>query len=199
MTVHAPTDGLVYYGRCDRGHWSAAAVASKLHKGGVIMSDEVFITVVAPEPLQVRATVDEKDFAALSLASEPKGLVIPAFDPDRRLPARLVSILPVPREAGKFEIVASFNLDSAKPAIKPGMAGSVKFVAYRNDSALVVPATAVFEDDSTGLITRYIYLAKPGPDGTYPRRTIKTGKTVGGKTEILAGLAERDEILSSKP
>jgi HlyD family secretion protein len=199
MTVHAPTDGLVYYGRCDRGYWSASAVAGKLHKGGVIMSDEVFVTVVAPEALEVRATVDEKDFAALSLASEPKGLAIPAFDPERRLPARLVSILPVPRDPGKFEIVVSFNLDSAKPAIKPGMAASVKFVAYRNDRALVVPATAVFEDDSTGSITRYVYFAKPGPDGAFPRRTVKTGKTAGGKTEILDGLVERDEILASKP
>ena len=25
MTVHAPADGLVYYGRAERGHWSAAA------------------------------------------------------------------------------------------------------------------------------------------------------------------------------
>ncbi len=199
MIVHAPTDGLIYYGRCDRGHWSAAATAAKLHKGGVIAPDEVFITVVAQEPLQVRAAVDEKDFAALSLAGDPKGFVMPAFDPERRLPARLVSILPIPRDAGKFEAVASFNLDSAKPAIKPGMACTVKFVPYRNDHALVVPRAAVFEDDSTGSITKFVYLAKPGPDGKFPRRDIKTGKTIDGKTEILQGLTEHDEILMTKP
>ena len=52
MTVHAPADGIVYYGRNDHGTWpGAAAVSSKLRKGGVIMADEVFITVVPPRPL----------------------------------------------------------------------------------------------------------------------------------------------------
>ena len=51
MTVHAPADGFVYFGRCERGHWSAAATAAqKLHKGGSIVADEVFMTVVAPRP-----------------------------------------------------------------------------------------------------------------------------------------------------
>ena len=69
MTVHSPADGLVYYGRCDRGHWpSAAATAQKLQKGGVIAPDEVFITVVAARPIDIRATVDEKDLLRLDRA-----------------------------------------------------------------------------------------------------------------------------------
>src|SRR5262249_30391925 len=49
MTIHAPTDGLVYYGQGDRGRWTTAAVmAAKLRKGGVRRPNEVFIPVVAP-------------------------------------------------------------------------------------------------------------------------------------------------------
>ena len=66
-------DGLVYYGRCERGHWSAAATAPKLHKGGVIAPDEVFITIVAPRPVDIRATVDEKDLSALTQPSRAEG------------------------------------------------------------------------------------------------------------------------------
>ena len=52
MTVHAPADGLVYYGRPERGQWTSAnAAAQKLHKGGIIPPDEVFITVVAARPI----------------------------------------------------------------------------------------------------------------------------------------------------
>jgi len=66
MTVHAPADGLVYFGRCDRGHWPAAgATGQKLQKGGIIAPDEVFITVVAVRPIDIRATVDEKDLLAM--------------------------------------------------------------------------------------------------------------------------------------
>ena len=106
MTVRAPADGLVYYGRPERGQWtSASAAAQKLHKGGIISPDEVFITVVAARPIDIRATVEEKDLAALSRPAELKGRVTPTSDPDLHLAARLASILTVPREAGKFEAI----------------------------------------------------------------------------------------------
>jgi multidrug efflux pump subunit AcrA (membrane-fusion protein) len=199
LTVHAPADGLVYYGRPDRGQWSAAAIASKLHKGGVIAPDEVFITVVAPRPIAVRATVDEKDLHALGQPNEIKGIVTPTFDPAKRLPARLTGVLSVPREAGKFEATIAVDIAEDKYPITPGMACTVKFVPYRKEEALTLPSTAVFDDDSADIITHYVYLAKPGNDGKFLKQWIKTGKTSGGKTEILEGLSQGDEILVSKP
>jgi HlyD family secretion protein len=199
LTVHAPADGLVYYGRPERGQWSAAAIAPKLHKGGVMAPDEVFITIVAPRPIAIRATVDEKDLRALIQPREQKGIVIPTFDPDQRLPARLASVLPVPREAGKFEAVIAYDTGEDKSAIKPGMACTVKFVPYRKEEALIVSSAAVFEDDSADIITKYVYFAKPDRDGKFTKQWIKAGKTANGKTEILEGLAAGDEILASKP
>lgn len=200
MTVHAPADGLVYFGRCDRGQWtSAGAAAAKLHKGGVIMADEVFMTIVAPRPLDVRANVDEKDLAGLTRKAELKGVVTSTFDPTRRLPGRLASIVPVPHEAGKFEAVISVEIGDDLAALKPGMACSVKFVPYRKDEALTIPALAVFEDESDDSLDHYVYLAKVDQNGKHTKRKVTTGKTAQGKTEILAGLAEGDEVLTSKP
>src|SRR5262249_17112477 len=148
MTIHAPTDGLVYYGQCDRGRWTtAAAMAAKLRKGGNLLPDEVLITIVAPRPLALRASVDEKDLAALTQRAELKGVVTPAFDPDRRLPGRLASIASVPREPGKFEAVIAVEPGEDLAALKPGMAGTIKFVPYRTDDALTAPSTAVFDHD----------------------------------------------------
>jgi HlyD family secretion protein len=197
--VHAPADGLVYYGRCERGHWSAASVAARLHSGGAILPDEVFMTVVSPQALLIRATVDEKDLANLTGPQDLTGLVIPASDPDRRLPARLTGVVPVPRDGGKFEATFAVDLEPQQSAIKPGMACTIKVVPYRNQDALVVPATAVFEDDSGDAFTRFVYLARTDATGKHPKRPIKTGKTALGKTEVLGGLAPNDEILSSKP
>ncbi len=200
MTVHAPADGLVYFGRCDHGHWaSAAAVASKLHWGGTILPNEVFMTIVAPRPVDIRATVDEKDLAALTQRGELKGLATSTLDPARRLPARLSSVVPVPHEAGKFEAVIAVEIGADLALLKPGMACSVKFVPYRKDDALTVPATAIFEDESDDALSHYVYLAKADQNGRYPKRRITTGKTAQGKTEILEGLAEGDEILTAKP
>ena len=199
LTVHAPADGLVYYGRCDRGHWSAAIMAAKLRKGGVIAPDEVFITVVASRPLAIRATVDEKDLHYLIQPDVLKGSVTPTFDPERRLPCRLKSVLSVPREAGKFEAVFAVELGLHDATIRPGMACTVKLVPFHKDDALTVPSTAVFADDSADVRTHYIYLATPDKDGKFPRHQVKTGKTSGGKTEILDGVAAGDEIFASKP
>jgi multidrug resistance efflux pump len=200
MTIHATADGLVYYGQCDRGHWTtAAAMSSKLRKGGIIQPDEVLITIVAPRPLAIRAGVDEKDLAALTQRTELKGVVTPAFDPDRRLPGRLTSIVSVPREAGKFEAVIAVEPADDLAALKPGMACSIKLVPYRKTDALTVPSTAVFEDDSEDTPVHYVYLAKADREARYPKRLVTTGKTANSRTEIKNGLAEGDEILTSKP
>ena len=46
-------------------------------------------------------------------------------------------------------------------------------------------------------MTHVVYL--PGKQGKPEKRTVKTGKTAGGKTEILTGLRAGDEVLGSKP
>jgi multidrug efflux pump subunit AcrA (membrane-fusion protein) len=200
MIVHSPADGLVYYGRAERGQWtSSSATGQRLHKGGIISPDEVFLTVVNPRPVDIRATVEEKDLYALIQPKELKGLVTPSFDPDRRLSARLMSVLPVPRESGKFDAVIAVDLGADQTAIKPGMAATIKFVPYRKDDALIVPSTAVFEGDSADSITYYVHIAKPNLDGKFPKRPIQIGKKADGKTEIRNGLVEGDEILTSKP
>jgi len=200
MTVRAPADGLVYYGRPERGQWSSsAAAAQKLHKGGTIPPDEVFITIVAARPIAIRATVEEKDLAALSRPAELKGRVTPTSDPDLHVAGRLAGILTVPSTPGKFEAMIDVDLDDVKPAIKPGMACSVKFTLYRKDNALAVPARAVFEDDATDEPSYFVYLSKADKDGKHPRRTVKIGKKSSTKTEIIEGLAEGDAILASRP
>ena len=163
------------------------------------MPDEVFMTIVAPRPLAVRASVDEKDLAALTQRAELKGTVISIFDPERRLPARLSSVVPVPHEAGKFEAVITVEVGEDLAALKPGMACSIRFVPYRKDDALTVPSTAVFDDESEDGAYHFVYLAKAAHGVKYPKQKVTTGKTAGGKTQIIAGLAAGDEILTAKP
>ncbi len=199
MIIHAPADGLVYYGRNDHGNWpGAAGMASKLRKGGVVMADEVLITVVAPRPLIVRASVEEKDLQNLAGHTEVRGRATPTADPALSLPARLSSLTTVPREPGKFDIIADVQPGPDAALIKPGMVCSLRLTTYRAHDALSVPSTAVFEDESDdGSITHVVYIH--GKDGKPEKHPVKVGKTAGGKTEILAGLHAGDELLSNKP
>jgi HlyD family secretion protein len=194
MTVRAPADGVVYYGKCVRGQWTtAAAVGPKLQDGGILAPGEVLMTVVSARPAFVRATVEEKDLHALH--PEMRGKAVPAGYPDLKLPARLVRISTVPQTAGMFDARVDVDLDDQAEVLTPGMAVSVKLVAFRKDDALTVPSTAVFSDDDDE--TRYVY--RPAPDGKPEKRPVKVGKTGGGKTEIIEGLKEGDEILTAKP
>jgi multidrug efflux pump subunit AcrA (membrane-fusion protein) len=199
FTIHAPADGLVYYGRDDHGNWpGAGAMASKLRKGGAILADEVFITVVAPRPLVIRSAVDEKELHHLAGRSELKGRATPAAEPALSLPVRLTRLVSAPREPGRFEVLADVELNADAALIKPGMVCNLTFTTYRARDALAVPASAVFQDEAEdGSVTQMVYM--PGKDGKPAKRTVRVGKTSGGKSEILDGLAAGDEILANKP
>ena len=108
-------------------------------------------------------------------------------------------MLPVPREPGKFDVVFDLDISEVQPVIKPGMACSVKLVVYRKADALTVPASSVFEDELAEPLAHYVYLANRHKDGKHPKRQVKIGKSAGGKTEIVDGLVEGDEILTAKP
>src|SRR5262249_3080851 len=58
MTIRAPVDGIVYYGRSQHGQWTTAAtVAAKLQPGGIVMPAETIVTVVTPRPYFIHAVV----------------------------------------------------------------------------------------------------------------------------------------------
>lgn len=194
LAVKAPADGIVYYGKCVHGQWATAAlVAPRLVRGGQLQPEEVFMTVVSPRPLSVEATVEEKDLHLLK--PDQKAKVTPAGYPDVKLTGRLTKVSHVPQTPGSFEARLSVEPGESAEAVTPGMACTVKVAAYHKDDALTVPASAVFTDDGDE-DTRYVYLKK----GAKPeKKTVKVGHSSGGKTEIVEGLQEGDEILTSKP
>jgi multidrug efflux pump subunit AcrA (membrane-fusion protein) len=193
LTVKAPADGLAYHGRYVNGQWMVASgmQGPKLLGGGPIMSDEVFLTIVAPRPLAVRAEVEEKDLHGLKTGVAAK--VTPTAFPDKKLTGKLVKKAAAPLN-GRFVVRIELE-DETSEGIVPGMSCSVRIVTAQKDAALTVPASAVFTDDDEE--TRYVYLA--AASGKPEKKTVKVGLTVGERVEILDGLAEGDEILATKP
>jgi multidrug efflux pump subunit AcrA (membrane-fusion protein) len=188
MTVRSPADGVLYHGKCVHGAWNSATVTPKLQRSGTLTADEVFMTVVKTRPLVVEATVDEKDLHWVKTGM--KGTAVPAGFPDLRLPVELAHLSAVPQSAGSFAAVFKVDAARAPEAIVPGMACTVKLVAYRNDTALTLPSSAVFSDDDE---EHHVY--RPGGD----KVPVQVGKTANDRTEVLGGLKEGDEVLASKP
>ena len=192
IPLKAPRSGIVYYGRQHDGAWTTAAVAAKAMVGqGVPVGDLVF-TVVDPERVAFRAKVDEKDLHLL--APGLKGRVEPAGFPDTESAITLESATAVPRD-GKVDarFIVSVPAGGVKPL--PGMTGSARCQVYSRPDAVTLPSTAIFRDDDG---RRIVWL--PGKDGApAEKRVVRTGRTSGGKTEILEGIAAGEAVRSSRP
>lgn len=192
LAVKAPADGLAYHGRFVRGQWTVPAgpQGPALLRGGVVMPGDVFITVVAPTPLVVRAEAEEKELPGLKAGTA--GKVTPTADPEKKLGAKLTRIAAAP-QGGKFEL--RIELDGKAAGLVPGMTCAARFVTARKEDALTVPASAVFEDDDEA---KYVY--RPAKGSGRPRKqVVKVGITAGDRVEIVEGLTAGDEILASKP
>ncbi|HUT91788.1 MAG TPA: HlyD family efflux transporter periplasmic adaptor subunit, partial [Thermoguttaceae bacterium] len=195
MIVTAPADGIVYYGRCVRGKWSgAASVAEKLRPGGSILANDVFMTIVKPGPMFVRAAVPEKELHWIR--PELKGTGRPTAFPDMRLAAAVAEVDPIPSSAGSFEARIRVSLKKQAEAIMPGMECSVKLVPYLNKKALTVPATALGTDP---LDDQKHYVVRVGKDEKQKKQRVVIGKKAGDRVEILKGLSEGDEVLLEYP
>jgi hypothetical protein len=188
LTVRAPFDGILYHGKFQRGQWTfPESLASRLVMHGVVNFEETLMTVVKARPVAMRVTVDEKDAHWFKVGVH--GTARLAFQPDRKLTASVTSAAPVPASPGQFACQIAVDLGDGDSEAVPGMAVSVKFVLYSKKDALAVPAACVHEEDDKH------FVCFPSADGGENRREVTVGRTDDGRTEILTGLREGDQIL----
>lgn len=195
MTYKAPVTGIVYYGRCTRGKWSNLDTAfEKLRRGGHVMNEDVFMTIVEPRPLVVRTTIPERHIQHVKPGM--KGIVQPTGFPDAKLTAIVDRINAAPFGSQGFDAVVNVALDESSPPVVPGMTCELRIVPYRKSEALTIPAAALGTDDQDPL--KY-HVCVPGKDGKPDKRPVTIGKRADKQVEILKGLAEGDEILAECP
>ena len=192
MVLRAPVDGIVYHGQADRGQWNTTAISSRLRPHGVIQPKEVLMTIVSSRPVFLHADVEEKDLH--SLKEGLSGQVIPVGFPSQKLAARLKRLSLVPRTTGSFEARIAVEIPENDETILPGMTATAKFITYRNETALLIPTTAISHEEGNDVA--YVYLQT---DTGSVKTEIETGKVKGEKTEVLSGLKAGAEILATKP
>ncbi|NNE92327.1 MAG: HlyD family efflux transporter periplasmic adaptor subunit [Verrucomicrobiales bacterium] len=182
LTVKAPHDGIVYYGAASRGKWAtAAAVEKKLVPGGKVMPREIFMTVVDPNQLQIRASVPETKLKDL----EPglSGTANPTWNPEDEFNTRLQSISYIPLATNTFDAVLTTPKQGGDQ-IYPGMTAKIRIEIYMNEKAVAVPKKAVKKEGKGHFVTM--------KDGK--KKKVKVGKSSATMTEILEGLKAGDEI-----
>lgn len=191
LQVTAPIAGIVYYGSCQLGRWNGGGEAArKLIPGGKVGPQEVIMTVVNPDRLVARISVAESElsYVAAGLAGE----AAPAFNPGKKLPAKILESSLVPLAAGGFGALVGIE-NSEGLTLMPGMSCRVSFANVEKPDALIVPKTAVFTDNNEKVV--YVVTGDEKP----ARRAVKIGFSNDLSTEIVDGVAEGDKITLTKP
>jgi HlyD family secretion protein len=183
MTIKAPVAGIVYYGRCTKGKWSATSVGPKLAADGKIAADEIIMTIVDPKELLVRVSVSEKDFGLLG--GGLTGVAIPTAFGDKQLRVTLDKFSTIPSATGQFAATLSVSGDLG--AVVAGMTCKTTLKVHDNPKAITVPTGAIAKDAGK----QFVYVSKAG---ARVKRPVKTGRTHAGKTEITKGLAKGDIV-----
>jgi len=186
LEARAPVSGLVYYGQADLGRWTTGALVSKkLLPAGKLLPNEVFLTIVNPARLQLRATAGEADFARLRPGL--KAEATPAAAPHLKLPATLEQIGAIPLPGGGFEAILSF-----KPAngvkLVPGLNAKVTFRDVPKGPILLIPKSAVATEPAQKSVR---LKTKSGEE----KRAVKTGDADDTMIEIIDGLQEGDLVI----
>ncbi len=194
MTVKAPAAGIVYYGKCTRGKFTAGSTSSSLTPGKSLAAGSTVMTIVRPRPMFVRTTVPEK--ALHQVSAGVKGKATPVGYPEMKLTAIVDRVAGIPLSAGGFDARITVAINHKAEALVPGMKCKVKLTAYENEEALTIPVKALMTNEKNDE-KKYVYFLNK--KGKPKKRPVQVGHRTAEKVEILKGLAEGDKILLERP
>jgi HlyD family secretion protein len=195
MTVKAPQDGVVYYGRAVDGKWTGTqSMIESLRAGGNASPRSVLMTIVQVRPLKVLSTVAEKN--VVDMKPGAAATIVPTANEDAKIEAKIAGKSAVPVGQGDFSLEVEVT-GEAPEWLVPGMTGKVKVTTYEKENALTVPDSAVRTDEEDEE-KKYVLVQVEGQDEP-ERRDVKVGKTHKGKTEILEGVKAGDKVVLGEP
>jgi HlyD family secretion protein len=196
MKIKAPTDGYVYFGRCQRGKFNEiTSLTESLRRGGNALPHHVLMTIVEPRPLLIHSTVSEDRLQYVRNGMD--GRASPTGYPDIKLDVTVDEVGKIPVSMGSFDLQLSLDLeDQLSKVILPGMACKIKLTPYSKSDALIVPPKLVSTDPLDDE-KHFVYLQTK--DGKSEKHEVTTGKQNDKQMEILKGLSEGDKILLEAP
>jgi Cu(I)/Ag(I) efflux system membrane fusion protein len=173
VTVATPAGGVIR----TLGVRSGMAVAPGQTLAEVNGLSVVWLEAAIPEAMAGAARV-----------GQPAAATLAAF-PGETFNGRVTALLPQ-AQADTHTLTARIELANPRGRLRPGMFATVQ-LGDEPKPALLVPSEAVIR---TGRRT-LVMLARPG--GRFLPAEIRVGREAGGRTEVLAGLAEGDQVVAS--
>ncbi|MDF8335488.1 efflux RND transporter periplasmic adaptor subunit [Novosphingobium cyanobacteriorum] len=126
--------------------------------------------------------------AGLVRTGQGASATLAAF-PGETFAGRVAAILPA-AQADSHTLTVRIELVNRGGRLRPGMFAQVIF-AGDGKPALLVPSEAVIRTGARALVMLAL------PDGRYRPAEVRIGREGGGRTEVLAGLAAGEKVVSS--
>ena len=158
-----------------------------VRNGMTVMAGQTLAEVNGVRRVWLNAALPEAMAGRVRLG-EPATAVLAAY-PGETFAGRVTATLPQ-AQADSRTLTARIELANPSGRLRPGMFASVQFGGMAQP-ALLVPSEAVIR---TGRRT-LVMLA--GPGGRFRPAEIQAGREAGGRTEVLAGLTEGEQIVAS--
>ena len=152
-------------------------------------------TLVDMSSNEIEVDVNE-DYIARVKARQIVTAELDAY-PDWKIPCHVRTIIPTAdRQKATVEVRISF--DKLDPRILPDMGVKVSFLsqeaanAAKNPARITVPQTAVRDDSGQ----KIVFLVR---GNQIERHAVKVGESVGGSTQVIAGLSAGDTVVVNGP
>ncbi len=136
----------------------------------------------------VRAALADRDVVRVK-AGDTADVMLDAF-PDRRFAAKIIEVAAAADpQTGTYEMKLSVDPQGAR--FVQGLVAKVLLADPEAESVAVVPVTSLLEAD--GRVATVFVVAK---DGIAKRVAIRTGRLIGERMEVTAGLALGDRVVT---
>jgi HlyD family secretion protein len=165
------------------GAAAAQAVANPSRPGGT-----QFLVLDNVDEFQVVMAYTETDAAGIA----PGQKVRLTFDavPDLELTGSVLSVSPTATAiSGVISYYVTVVLPQGDPRLKSGMTAQAEVLTKEIPGVLAVPSAAVHTQNGTSVVTVL------DPNGTQRTVTVQTGATGDGKTQILSGVTEGQQVV----
>ena len=162
---------------------AAQAAATPTRPGGT-----QFLVLDNVDEFQVVMAYTETDAAGIA----PGQKVRLTFDavPDLELTGSVLSVSPTATAiSGVISYYVTVVLPQGDPRLKSGMTAQAEVLTKEVPGVLAVPSAAVRTQNGTSVVTVL------DPNGTQRTVTVQTGATGDGKTQILSGVTEGQQVV----
>ncbi len=152
------------------------------------LSAPTFITIIDLSKLQIECYVDETDIGKIAIGQQAF-FTVDSY-PNKIFRAKVKTIYPgaiIKNNVVFYDVVLEI-LDPYEGVLRPEMTAQVTIIAGKKENVLTVPSSAV-KIDSQG--NYYVMVKK---EKEWEKRIVKVGWESRGKTEIISGLKEGEEV-----